>query len=214
MKITQFKFKEEPTFQLKVWELNPAIRNCINLYRRWFCMSVYCPPYPNSILDALSLSPQGSTTCPAAKNVRPRARDPPMAAEMGVASTSGSSSWSSSCPETPPTPTASGGSTARKASSRSRTPRKWPPCGAPARTGLWWTTTNWAAPCASTTRKESSRKPRRAVGWCTSSVSPRWSVSCAQRNESKLLGPVWALSCEGVCPTLLLWLWSRAPNDY
>lgn len=87
----------------------------------------------------------------------------------GRTSTSGSSSRNCShrrkCTDRP-----SGGWIVRVASSRSKTASAWPACGVNARTGRPWTTTNSAAPSASTTGRASWRRRNGRSGSSTSSA--------------------------------------------
>lgn len=77
----------------------------------------------------------------------------------------GSFSESSSTTQRTTSP-ASNGSTAARASSRSKTLPRWPSSGVAGKTGLPWTMTSWAVLSASTTRRVSSRRPR-----CPSALS-------------------------------------------
>ena len=99
----------------------------------------------------------------------PRYRRSPPRPERRAVPTSTCGSSSRNCWRPPRcTVRASGGWIARAASSRSRTPSRWPASGARGRTARPWTTTSWAAPSGSTTRRASWRRRRGRRGWCTS----------------------------------------------
>ena len=107
---------------------------------------------------------------------------------QGLAQTSTCGSLSRSCCCSPPsTATTSTGSTGRKASSRSLTRSRWPPCGErerwverelffylnvfPPRTDQRWTMTSFPGLCDNTTRRGSWRRRREVRGWSTSSAT-------------------------------------------
>ena len=76
----------------------------------------------------------------------------------------------------------------RQAFLKSRTRPTWPDCGGWGRTDLRWTTTSWAAPYASTTRRGSSASRTCLRDWSTSSFTPCESVHGVRRRHACHVG--------------------------